>query len=474
MKSIPDSVQFSREGRAALLLLVSLLGLFTIWSWGSNARASFNTDLSFGERGLVTEGVGPIDQSSAVSPKILARDSRGRVIAGAGNGLTWQVWRFMPDGSLDPSFGGDGEVEVSSWGGNSYLLPANLASGVIRPDGRILLAGYKGSTFSGNARKGDAFVILKQLMPDGSPDPSFGRINGGKTAGSLRGAVSVALRPDGGFLIGAFKQLSATGQTDDGGIYRFTADGDFVKDFGDGEITDAVTIPGAPGLPSNVFDVDVLAGGKILVTGVVRGRLLLMRLHKDGSRDLSFARGSQVSLLPDRRTFWVARNSEIDAKGRIVVTGFAATRSIESTGYGLVLRFQRNGRLDRSFGKDGIARLYATPRRAERTTRLYDVTIDAMGGIWVTGSAGRSDRKDRHAISARYLPSGEKDQRFFNRGIMKISLGDSSVGTTTIRSGNGVFMCGRYDRGDQERFFIKRLVPRENARGSLSDSKRPR
>ncbi|MBN8866553.1 MAG: hypothetical protein J0H98_03265 [Solirubrobacterales bacterium] len=449
------------------VLLAALLGLFASGLITTRAQASsdFVVDPSFGSHGLVTGPIGPVALSSQPGSRALVRDAQGRVIFGAASGPRWRVWRLLPNGSLDPSFGDQGEVEITRWRGYG-ASSANLTSAVIRPDGRILLVGFLGSVVVGNnVRKGDASMVLTQLMADGSPDLSFGQIDGGRYLGGLKGAVRVALQPDGGFVVGAFQQIFRNGRTDDGALFCFKADGTIDPDFGNGgEHLAGVTIPGAPGKPSNVFDVDVLPDGRIIVSGSVRGRLLVMKLNRDGSRDRSFGHKGQVSMLPGgRRATYiaVARSLEVDRKGRLVVAGFALPKDFEKQPeYGLVMRFRKNGRLDRSFGRAGIVRVYATPRRGERSTRLSDVTIDSRGGIWATGSAGRATGDQHHAIAVRFLPDGKRDRRFFKKGVMSIRLGRSSSSFETINSGRKIYMSGRYDRGNQERFFLKRLKPR--------------
>jgi hypothetical protein len=188
-----------------------------------------------------------------------------------------------------------------------------------------------------------------------------------------------------------------------------------------------------------------------------------MKLRKDGTRDRSFGSGGQVIMMPGgtRRTLSaVPRDVEIDRKGRILLTGFTSPKDFENhPGFGLVMRFRSNGDLDRSFGKIGVVRLYATPKAGERTTRLYNIQTDAEGGIWVTGSAGRQARDERRAVVVRLLANGRKDTRFFSNGVTRIQLGQGSVGTGLIRQGEKMYLSGRYDQGSQERFYIKRLQP---------------
>lgn len=188
-----------------------------------------------------------------------------------------------------------------------------------------------------------------------------------------------------------------------------------------------------------------------------------MRLNKNGTRDPAFGEGGQVTILPGGRKETdaaVSRDLEIDRQGRILLTGFVSPRDFDDDpGYGLVMRFLPDGVLDRSFGKKGTVRLYASPKAGGRATRLYDIQTDTEGGIWVTGSAGRSARSERRAIAVRLFESGRKDVGFFRKGVLKIQFGQGSVGTGLVRRGTKMYLSGRYDQGSLERYFLMRLKP---------------
>ena len=262
-------------------------------------------------------------------------------------------------------------------------------------------------------------------------------------------------------MIAGFKQFSPTSPTDDAVLFSFSKMGMIERDFGPGANVDGVNIFGAPRKPSIFFDVEILKDGRILAAGVAKDRLLIVRLRADGAFDRSYGRGGKLVFLPTRKAGWAAaRDIELDRKGRILVAGYASPQNpITQAEYGLVLRLKGNGRLDKSFASSGATRVYATPRRGYRSTRLYGLTLDTKGGIWVTGSAGQSPRSKRHAIAVRYLTTGRKDPRFFKRGLLNLGLGQASVGTSTVRSGRKMIIAGRFDLDDEERFFIKRFLP---------------
>jgi uncharacterized delta-60 repeat protein len=127
------------------------------------------TARSFGTRGKVTTDFG--DQDSARSITI---DSQGRIVAAGQTYPTtspdndsFALTRYHPDGSLDPTFGGDGMV-VTDFGTASDVA--------IDSHGRIVAVGY---TRYGNAcdppnQCGPNFAVARYLPGGGRLDPAFG------------------------------------------------------------------------------------------------------------------------------------------------------------------------------------------------------------------------------------------------------------------------------------------------------------
>ena len=100
--------------------------------------------------------------------------------------------RYLPNGSLDTSFGASGTVVVSQSCSFIYAL-------ALQPNGKIVGVGAFNTSFLGFA---DLPVL--RLNPDGSPDASFGS-NGLRlfSIGTMNDAgLGVALRPSGRIVIG--------------------------------------------------------------------------------------------------------------------------------------------------------------------------------------------------------------------------------------------------------------------------------
>jgi uncharacterized delta-60 repeat protein len=137
-------------------------------------------DPTFGAGGTVT---GVFDGYLTTELTALALAPDGATVVGAESFAPGsfdprgaQVIRLRADGSPDPAFGRGGVAEVSA-------LPAqHLGALALLPDGKLLVAGN-----ARPERNADGEAALQRLLPDGSPDPSFGNAPG--TPGLIRKPV---------------------------------------------------------------------------------------------------------------------------------------------------------------------------------------------------------------------------------------------------------------------------------------------
>ena len=126
-----------------------------LWSDGClrHVLGDGSTQADFGGGAMPTQGFLGAD---------LAQDSTGRFVLGGREGQLGTVYRFNSEGIADTTFGNAGRVVVS--------LPANSWNEVnallVRPDGRILLAGSRGNTHGAN-------LVVAQLLANGSADTTW-------------------------------------------------------------------------------------------------------------------------------------------------------------------------------------------------------------------------------------------------------------------------------------------------------------
>ncbi|HEX6844627.1 MAG TPA: hypothetical protein VF235_05865, partial [Actinomycetota bacterium] len=125
-------------------------------------------DRSFGDGGKVG-GDWPVPSPAwAMTAGAIAIRSDGKIVLGGDSDIfALGMARLLPDGSLDPSFGGDGIVRLHVQG-----TEQGLTSLVLRPGGRVVAAGYAGPHESIEECV-PRFVVIR-VLPDGSLDDSWG------------------------------------------------------------------------------------------------------------------------------------------------------------------------------------------------------------------------------------------------------------------------------------------------------------
>jgi uncharacterized delta-60 repeat protein len=186
----------------------------------------------------------------------LAIQADGRIVAagtsGAGaNPQDFALARYNTDGSLDPTFDGDGRV-LTDLGGDE------LGWGVaIQTNGRIVVAGQRGQV-------NDADFALARYNPDGSLDPAFDGDGRVVTAFNTHfdAAQDVAIQPDGRIVAVGDAGSDFPRGYHDFALARYNPDGSLDLDFdGDGMVlTDFGAGAGALG-------VAIQANGRIVAAG---------------------------------------------------------------------------------------------------------------------------------------------------------------------------------------------------------------
>jgi uncharacterized delta-60 repeat protein len=274
---------------------------------GDFALARYNPngslDSSFSGDGRRTTDFGGFhfDRANAV-----AIQANGKIVAvGEDGDGEFALARYDPDGSLDPSFSGDGKQTTAITG---FTDEANAV--VLQADGKIVAVG--GSTVE---EFGD--FALARYNPNGSLDPSFS--DDGKQEPNLGFpdfANGAAIQPDGKVIAVGL----AGGELDsqDFALARLNVDGSLDASFsGDGEQR---TEFGGAAFANGVA---IQADGKIVAVGRSHGAtgrdFALARYNPNGSLDPSFSGDGR------RRTnfegFDDATAVAIQADGKIVAVG---------------------------------------------------------------------------------------------------------------------------------------------------------
>lgn len=131
-------------------------------------------DTAFNVTGRVTVGFDfPGGNESDEADTVIIDDAGRIVVAGAAvnsaDDSDFAVIRLLPNGQLDPEFDGDGRATIGFDLGATNNDPSYQT--ILQRDGKIVMVG-QADTGSGSTSNDD--TAIARLLPDGSPDASFG------------------------------------------------------------------------------------------------------------------------------------------------------------------------------------------------------------------------------------------------------------------------------------------------------------
>jgi uncharacterized delta-60 repeat protein len=290
----------------------------------------------FGEGGIVRER-SPKPSFQEIGA-IAVGPARRLLVAGttdAGNEFGAVLFRYRPDGRLDRSFaGGTGFARL--------LVGQRVVALAVDRRGRSVL-------LSGAAN-------LTRVRAGGAVDRSFGDGGHVRPSGHLELKSIVALR-HGGVLAAGQIGLEGVARMV---VFRFGPGGALDPSFGR---RGRVVLGARRRCPCDLRRLAVQPDGRIVLAGSARGALTVTRLLPDGRLDRGFGRRGRVAVRlgkPSEATAVAVRG------GAIVVAGWSGK---ERRTENVLLRLSRRGRLDRSFGRRGIARVRA-PKATEPSAVL--------------------------------------------------------------------------------------------------------
>jgi uncharacterized delta-60 repeat protein len=426
-------------------------------------------DPSFGEGGRVEASValGGRVEGVAAGPRESALVLRWQV------GVGFRLARFLADGSVDRSFGRGGlatvKVKARTFDQVNALLPLHK--------GRLLAVG---SSQCGDWSCGE--FALARYLPDGSLDRSFGRR--GLVTTPFAGeavATSAAIQPDRDIVVAGTVGVRAAGELHETRptLARYRPGGDIDNGFGEGGI---VTLPARKGEDVRFNGVAIAPGGDIVAVGEADCRrekrcgprycaecsdFFVARFGPHGALDRAFGQRGVLRIRFPRSHEYndAARAVAIRPDGRIVIAGHAW-----QGGFALV-RLLPDGRRDPSFGHHGIVNTYfaitlhgeggkpfdlGVPRRGYALRLLADGRILVAGGLVAPNQA--QAHPANHGVVARYLADGRLDPSFGDGGITEID-GLAIRALTVDRCGQTVVAGAASKDRSPTGFGAARLLP---------------
>lgn len=343
------------------------------------------------------------------------------------------VERLNADGSIDTSFGVDGQTIVDFGCANPepiYGIPYVVS---IRPDNKIVVAGD--TYWVDNNNDQQTTIGFAQLNPDGSLDDSFGVAGKVVLDGFEEGALFVhglVIQPTG--KMQAFGALTTSEFGNDlfgFGIFAtnpivlgLNANGTTDTEFG---INGQVIVPAYWSSDDEATDVVAFQGdGKILVGGTTstffRGDFALVRYNPNGDLDSTFGVGGQVitdftlshahPCDPIMHTDDLLAAITIQPDGKILAVGQSIKGRVNtwcndewSSGIAVV-RYHPDGTLDESFGVGGKALLLQDALNPLVSSAGSNIAVHTDGRIIVVGRGGGG------YLLAQLHPDGTMDQSF--------------------------------------------------------------
>jgi uncharacterized delta-60 repeat protein len=376
-------------------------------------NADGSLDASFGTGGhVVTKFPGGSGEATAVAlqtnGKIVVAGATSRSLSAGSFALA----RYNADGTLDPSFDGDGLVTTAFSDG------ARANAVLIQPDGKIVAAGEMNGAYA-----------LARYNADGSLDTSFD--GDGRATNDITGfsdaAFSVALQADGKIIAAGgapYGEATFTAM----GVTRYNADGSIDSTFGTSGVTRVKPSDGYAVARAVALQVD----GKIVLAGYTRGGFsensidydfAVARLLTNGTPDFAFGSGNIVrTKFADDRHADAANAVVIQPDGKIVAAGAVRYQfgsplegSSLRTIVGLI-RYNPNGTLDTSFGASGKVTAPFTDLFAAATSPVtHDRALAARGvalmpdGKIVTAGQGFYPGTKGDIVLTRFNANGSLD-----------------------------------------------------------------
>jgi uncharacterized delta-60 repeat protein len=414
-----------------------------------NPNGTLDTSFSGdGKQTTVFGGAASYDIARAV-----ALQANGKIVAGGSTDIGFALARYNPNGSLDPSFSGDGKQTTD------FGTDFDGATGVaLQTDGKIVAAGRLGQGFFADPSD----FALARYNPDGSLDPSFSG-DGKQTTdfgGDNDGASGVALQGDGKVVVvGEAVGQNFNGDTlSDFALARYNPNGSLDPSFsGDGKQT--TRFAGS----DSANGVALQGNGKIVAVGAAAGfGFALAGYNPDGSLDPSFSGDGRQTT--DSEGFDGATGVALQANGKIVAVG---TSRFNGGDFALA-RYNPDGSLDPSFSGDGLQRTdFGTPFLGT-FDRANGVAIQADGKIVAVGRTRQENRNDFDFALARYNPNGSLDTTFSGDGRQTTDSGEflDEARGVALQTNGKIVVVGRGGAAFPPDFELARY----NANGSLDTS----
>lgn len=308
--------------------------------------------------------------------------------------------------TLDPTFAGAGGGRLTiSFPDSSNGYSSSGQRIFVQPNGRIVAAGQFTNASPDGQMTGVAIV---GLLPGGTVDPAFATTLDWQPFGftSLRDAL---MYPDGRIL--RLSQFFTVTGSSTAKAVRYDVNGGV-----DNTFTSNASIGAPPGGFGTVrpAQVAVRSDGKVLVLIRENGEFFLYRLNPDGTRDTTYGSNGVLSLRFNR----IFQPSQGDMEmialpdGKVLIVGpIAPVNFPEGSSEFFVARLTETGNWDKTFGRVGLLTIAFGPGM---TGLVQDAVLQPDGKILLCGSVASGDLD---VWMMRLQRNGRPDPTFGTAGV---------------------------------------------------------
>ncbi len=333
--------------------------------------------------------------------------------------------RFTDDGSLDKTFGNGGRVVTDLPSMQEEILSVALQS-----DGKIVAAGYVDGVD----------IALVRYLPGGGVDSSFGA--NGVVITNIRRydyLKAMAIQPDDKIVVTGTTKADEN-DTETSFTIRYNSDGSFDESFGDhGTVLTIHTTP------VDIFSIALQPDGKILIGGAYyytspAAKLLVTRYMPDGRLDIEFgSNGIATTTAGAGYTSPAAFSLAVQADYKIVGGGEVLSLSTGRTQM-LVVRFEKDGKIDQSFGEGNGIVIQSFGTELSETKK---VLIQQDNKILAVGSYYDYAVTSFFAL-ARFQPDGILDNTFGENGLVLTDVGevDNFANSAALQTDGKIVVSG--------------------------------
>ncbi len=365
---------------------------------------------------------GAVSLANTFLPKIGLAQPDGKIIIADQTSLA----RYNLDGSIDSSFGINGQILLSSL----TFAPVNTVTALaMQPDGSIIVATGQDRSLLVNP----SFLeqpALSKVNSEGSIDQAFSQNARLSSAVTGAGSNLLSIQPDGSII--------SLGSNN---IYRYDPNGtlQFIAN-----LEASSNVNNIAGLRSfatpqgnKVVTADYIASANIFDLSGNNFSLVLNRYNLDGTLDRTFGNNGTVigAGLPDFRVTGITT----DANGQLILTGANELLSpgVSTT---LLVKYSSNGTLDQSFGTNGFVNTGLIDWRF--TSGQSSLTVQPDGKILISGrdtTAILGGFANNEPFLLRYNSNGSLDGSFGDDGSLRI---DNSAGILSIQANGNILSVG--------------------------------